>query len=53
MVSAPSSKPMNSVDSGDGSTPSNDPFANGGGAPLVIDLSNIPNPSDIGDGDVW
>ena len=69
MVSAPSSKPMNSVPasapvasvpgSASGtsvaaSTPADDPFtpANNG-APLVLDMSNIPNPDDFDEGAVW
>lgn len=67
MVSAPSSKPMNSapvsvqVSSPSASTPAaaasvpaGDPFtpANNG-APLVLDMSNIPNPDDFDEGAVW
>ena len=62
MVSAPSSKPMNSIPvSAPASTPSvaasvpaDDPFtpANNG-APLVLDMSNIPNPDDFDEGAVW
>lgn len=50
MVSAPASKPMNSTPA---SAPagSSDPFApSANPAPLIIDMSNIP---DIEDGDVW
>lgn len=33
---------------------SGDPFAPAnGGAPLVIDMSNIPSPDDFDDGAVW
>ena len=64
MVSAPSSKPMNSVPasvptSSAGvsvvpSVPANDPFAPvNNGAPLVLDMSNIPNPDDFDEGAVW
>ncbi len=60
MVSAPSSKPMNSaaasVPTGGsvagGSAPVDDPFA-GGGVPLILDMSNIPNPDDFDEGAVW
>ena len=55
MVSAPSSKPLNMEAApapGGSSTPVDDPFA-GGGAPLVLDMSNIPNPDDFDDGAVW
>lgn len=53
MVSAPASKPMNAdavstpAGSGDSFAPAN------GGAPLVIDMSNIPSPDDFDDGAVW
>lgn len=50
MVSAPASRPMNSTPA---SAPagSSDPFApSANPAPLIIDMSNIP---DIEDGDVW
>ena len=51
MVSAPSSKPMNSVPA---ATPEDDPFAPvNNGAPLVLDMSNIPNPDDFDEGAVW
>ena len=69
MVSAPSSKPMNSVPasasaqaasvpvqstSAAASTPADDPFAPANnGAPLVLDMSNIPNPDDFDEGAVW
>ena len=71
MVSAPSSKPMNSVAtsvpaafsstpavasgaSGAASTSADDPFAPANnGAPLVLDMSNIPNPDDVDEGAVW
>ena len=71
MVSAPSSKPMNSVAaptpaasastpaSASGasvvvSAPADDPFAPANnGAPLVLDMSNIPNPDDFDEGAVW
>ncbi len=50
MVSAPSSKPMNSTTE-DGA--SGDPFASNNGAPLVLDMSNIPSPDDFGNDVVW
>ena len=63
MVSAPSSKPMNfapistpaaSTPSASASVPANDPFAPANnGAPLVLDMSNIPNPDDFDEGAVW
>lgn len=56
MVSAPSSKPMN-VDVASapvGATPVDDPFAPANNAaPLVLDMSNIPNPDDFDEGAVW
>ena len=69
MVSAPSSKPMNSIAASTpavsmpaaapgasvaASTPADDPFAPANnGAPLVLDMSNIPNPDDFDEGAVW
>ena len=66
MVSAPSSKPMNvdvaSVMDRASKVPSNvsvadsvaDPFAPSNRAvPLVLDMSNIPNPDDFDEGAVW
>ena len=63
MVSAPSSKPMNvasvsapaaSASASAASVPADDPFAPAnGGAPLVLDMSNIPNPDDFDEGAVW
>ena len=63
MVSAPSSKPMNSVpvsapavsaSVAPASVPVGDPFAPANnGAPLVLDMSNIPNPDDFDEGAVW
>ena len=69
MVSAPSSKPMNSVAASTPvastpaaalgasvavSVPADDPFAPANnGAPLVLDMSNIPNPDDFDEGAVW
>ena len=63
MVSAPSSKPMNSIPvsvpaastpSAAASVPADDPFAPANnGAPLVLDMSNIPNPDDFDEGAVW
>lgn len=63
MVSAPSSKPMNSIPvsapsastpSAAASVPVDDPFAPANnGAPLVLDMSNIPNPDDFDEGAVW
>ena len=53
MVSAPASKPMN-ADAVSTPAGSGDPFAPvNGGAPLVIDMSNIPSPDDFDDGAVW
>ena len=56
MVSAPSSKPMN-VDVASapvGATPVDDLFAPANNAaPLVLDMSNIPNPDDFDEGAVW
>lgn len=53
MVSAPASKPMN-ADAVSTPAGSGDPFAPAnGGAPLVIDMSNIPSPDDFDDGAVW
>lgn len=51
MVSAPASRPMNS-ESADGKS-SGDPFADNSGAPLVLDMNNIPNPDDFDEGAVW
>ena len=69
MVSAPSSKAINSVPasasvaSASGtasgasvaaSAPADDPFAPANnGAPLILDMSNIPNPDDFDEGAVW
>lgn len=67
MVSAPSSKPMNSAfpsapavsvptvaDSKASAAPAADPFAPANNvAPLVLDMSNIPNPDDFDEGAVW
>ena len=63
MVSAPSSKPLNvasvstpaaSASASAASVPADDPFAPAnGGAPLVPDMSNIPNPDDFDEGAVW
>ena len=63
MVSAPSSKPMNSIPisapaastpSSAASVPADDPFTpTNNGAPLVLDMSNIPNPDDFDEGAVW
>ena len=69
MASAPSSKPMTSIPasasaqvasvptqstSAAASTPADDPFAPANnGAPLVLDMSNIPNPDDFDEGAVW
>lgn len=54
MVSAPASKPVVAPDNGNGSAPATDPFAdNGGNAPLIIDMNNIPNPDDFNEGAVW
>ena len=55
MVSAPSSKPMNLDDTPKGgSAGNNDPFTPvNNGAPLILDMSNIPNPDDFDEGAVW
>ena len=63
MVSAPSSKPMNSMPASSPAAaaasaappiPADDPFAPvNNGAPLVLDMSNIPNPDDFDEGAVW
>lgn len=61
MVSAPSSKPVNSIpvsapaaSTPSASVPADDPFAPANnGAPLVLDMSNIPNPDDFDEGAVW
>lgn len=65
MVSAPSSKPMNTavvsapagiapVGIPSGSVALDDPFTPvNNGAPLVLDMSNIPNPDDFDNGAVW
>lgn len=58
MVSAPSSKPMLALPPA-GSIPAggaDDPFADpvsGSNAPLILDMSNIPNPDDFDEGAVW
>ena len=37
-----------------GATPADDPFAPANNAaPLVLDMSNIPNPDDFDEGAVW
>ena len=55
MVSAPSSKPMNvSVPAAASGAVDDDPFAPANnGAPLVLDMSNIPDPDDFDEGAVW
>lgn len=56
MVSAPSSKPMNAdvISAPTGNAPVDDPFAPANNAaPLVLDMSNIPNPDDFDEGAVW
>lgn len=63
MVSAPSSKPMNVAPvsapaaftpAAAASVPADDPFAPANsGVPLVLDMSNIPNPDDFDEGAVW
>ena len=59
MVSAPSSKPINSLPVSAApalaaSAPAGDLFAPANnGAPLVLDMSNIPNPDDFDEGAVW
>ena len=56
MVSAPSSKPMNVDDEpkATGASGGNAPFAPANnGAPLILDMSNIPNPDDFDEGAVW
>ena len=55
MVSAPSSKPVNVDDAPnvDGLAGSGDPFAPANNsAPLILDMSNIPNPDDFDEGAV-
>ena len=49
MVSAPASRPMNSVPVGDASAEK----GNGSGVPLILDMNNIPNPDDFDEGAVW
>ncbi len=52
MVSAPASRPMNSDAAS--SDKKDDPFNGGGNVPLVIDISQIPEPDDGEDpGSVW
>lgn len=59
MVSAPASRPMQAPDAKTGNVPSgnslpaDDPFAKPKDVPVVIDMSKIPDPSEIGAGDVW
>ena len=55
MVSAPSSKPMTvSVPAAASGAVDDDPFASANnGAPLVLDMSNIPDPDDFDEGAVW
>ena len=54
MNSIPVSAPAASTPSSAASVPADDPFtpANNG-APLVLDMSNIPNPDDFDEGAVW
>ncbi|GHV31352.1 hypothetical protein FACS1894167_13600 [Synergistales bacterium] len=44
LVSAPASRPADVQAASD---------VSGGSAPLILDMNNIPNPSDVQDGDVW
>ena len=55
MVSAPSSKPMNvSAPAAASGAVDDAPFAPANnGAPLVLDMSNIPDPDDFDEGAVW
>lgn len=56
MVSAPASRVLeDKKDTGIPLLPAaDDPFAPAAGnAPLVLDMNNIPNPDDVGVGDVW
>lgn len=61
MVSAPASRVLEDKkpagiplipDVGD-LLPASVPATGGGNAPLVLDMNNIPNPDDVGEGDVW
>ena len=61
MVSAPASRVLEDKkpvgipllpDGGD-LLPASVPATGGGNAPLVLDMNNIPNPDDVGEGDVW
>ena len=49
MVSAPASKPVVTDSHGDGAGSSD----GDGNAPLILDMNNIPDPAEIGEGDVW
>ena len=52
-TSIPVSSPA-SVSASAASVPVDDPFAStNNGAPLVLDMSNIPNPDDFDEGAVW
>lgn len=59
MVSAPASRPIQAPDAktanvpSGNSLPADDPFAKPKDVPVVIDMSKIPDPSEIGAGDVW
>lgn len=57
MVSAPSSKPINSgsasAPTGGNSADVPSVLSSNNGAPLVLDMSNIPNPDDFDEGAVW
>ena len=54
MVSAPASQQPRNADAVSTPADSSDLFAPANnGVPLVIDMSNIPNPDDLGDGVVW
>lgn len=58
MVSAPASRPMQApaleTNTARNDLPVADPFAKSAqDTPLVLDMSNIPDPSEIGEGDVW
>ena len=61
MVSAPASRVLEDkkpagiplLPAGDDLLPASVPANGGGNAPLVLDMNNIPNPDDVGAGDVW
>lgn len=60
MVSAPASRVLEDkkpagipLPTGEDLIPASAPAAGGGNAPLVLDMNNIPNPDEVGEGDVW